>query len=309
MTSAEHSTEQDCPMCGSPSTEVLYHKEFGGKRWSLGRCRSCGLHFTDPRPSEAFLEECYAGDYHAELRTPGGTERAFGDKYRRYAEWLGKHLAGGRVLDVGCSTGLLVRMLCDCGCRAEGIELNPRSAEWGRQHYGVTIHNLPLERCPYEPGSFDAVAMTDVLEHTLHPRDFLASVGRLLVPGGLVLVTFPDIASLESRYFRLVSKLFRRPWFWRNCHIPLHTWEFTKQTARACFEGAGFRVIDFRRSQVTDLGKLAGVLKLVALPTAALGWGIVASRLGTQMEFILRKEGEPGRVMAVGEAARMVASG
>jgi 2-polyprenyl-3-methyl-5-hydroxy-6-metoxy-1,4-benzoquinol methylase/ribosomal protein S27AE len=289
MTSAEHRTEQDCPMCGSPSTEVLHHKEFGGKRWSLGRCRSCGLHFTDPRPSEAFLEECYAGDYHAELRTPGGTERAFGDKYQRYADWLGNHLARGRVLDVGCATGLLVRMLCDRGYRAEGIELNPRSAEWGRQHYGVTIHDQPLEHCPYGPGSLDAVVLTDVLEHTLHPRDFLASVGRLLIPGGLVLVTFPDIDSIESRYFRLIAKIARRPWFWRSCNVPLHIWEFTKETAQACFEGAGFRIIDFRRSQVTDLDDLGGIAKLIALPTTVLGWGPVKAKFGTQMEFLLKK--------------------
>ena len=179
-------------------------------------------------------------------------------------------------------------MLCDRGCRAEGID-STRSAEWGRQHYGVTIHDQPLERCGYEPSSLDAVALTDVLEHTLHPRDFLASVGRLLVPGGLVLVTFPDIDSLESRYFRLVAKVTRRPWFWRTCHIPLHTWEFTKETATACFESAGFRVIDFRRSQVTDLSDLAGFGKLIALPTDALGWSPMASRFGTQMEFILRK--------------------
>ena len=74
----------------------------------------------------------------------------------------------------------------------------------------------------------------------------------------------------------------------------MHTWEFTKETARACFEGAGFRIIDFRRSQVTDLGGLGGMAKLIALPTTALGWGPVAARFGTQMEFILRKVDDEG---------------
>lgn len=291
-------------MCGSSSVEAVHAKEFGGRPWSLARCRRCGLHFTDPRPPLDFLDACYAGDYHAELRTEGGTERAFGAKYRRYADWLSKHLPpGGRVLDIGCATGLLVRMLCDRGCRAEGIELNPRSAEWGREHYGITIRDQPLERCDFAPGSFDAVTLTDVLEHTPHPRDFLADVGRLLVPGGLVLVTFPDISSPESRYFRLIARLTRRPWFWRNCHIPLHTWEFTRATARACFESAGFRVIGFRRNHVNDLGDLSGVQKLLALPTALLGWGPVASRLGTQMEFLLRKEGEPRKASGDGGGA------
>jgi hypothetical protein len=125
-------------------------------------------------------------------------------------------------------------------------------------------------------------------------RVVIASVGRLLVPGGLALVTFPDIESIESRYFRLIAKIARRPWFWRSCNVPLHTWEFTKETARACFEGAGFRIIDFRRGQATDLDDLGGMAKLIALPTTVLGWGPVAARFGTQMEFLLRKTSNEG---------------
>ncbi len=283
-------TSQDCPMCGSSATVVEFVKDDGPWRWSLGRCTRCGLHFTDPRPTPEYLKERYSGDYHKELRTEGGTEKAFGAKYHRYADWITPHLAAGsRVLDIGCATGGFVKMLCDRGFSAEGLELNPDTAAWGRDHYGITIHNKTLQECNFAPGSFDAVTLTDVLEHTLHPRDYLANVGVILSPNGLVLVTFPDIHSLESRYYQLMAKLTRRPWLWKNLHIPLHIWEFTKATAKACFEGAGFEIVAFRRSQVIDDEKGSTLLRMIGLPSVVIGWPVVSSLLGTQMEFLIRK--------------------
>jgi 2-polyprenyl-3-methyl-5-hydroxy-6-metoxy-1,4-benzoquinol methylase len=282
-----------CPLCQSPAIRRVHSKEVRGYTWWLAHCAACGLHFTDPRPSPQFLSAYYAGEYHAGLQVEGGTELAFGAKFRRYADWLGRFLPAGRVLDVGCSTGLLVKMLSDRGYQAEGIELNPGSAEWGRFHYGVTIHSGTLESCPIESGALDAVILTDVLEHTLNPLEFLRAVGERLAADGLVLVTFPDIQSLESRYLRSIARLLRRPWLWGNCHIPLHVWEFTPKTARACFHAAGFEVVDHRRSHLVDLEESSSLVRLIVLPTRVLGFSLAASRLGTQMEFLIRKVARP----------------
>src|SRR5439155_27145412 len=185
---------EKCPSSNAYAGRSYYQRTFNDRRWSLARCRSCDQDFTSPAPTKDDLNSFYAGDYHAELRTADGTDAAFGKKYRRYANMLCRHLDSGRVVDVGCSTGLLVRMLRDRGYDAEGIELNAQSAAWGSERYDVTIHTQPLQKC-YASGSLNAVLMTDVLEHTQHPRDFLRDVGRLLASGGFALVTFPDIRS------------------------------------------------------------------------------------------------------------------
>jgi SAM-dependent methyltransferase len=239
----------------------------------------------------------YDGDYHAELQTEGGSETAFGAKYRRYADTLKKYLGSGRVVDVGCSTGLLVRILRDRGYEAEGIELNPQSAEWGRAHYDVTIHTEPLERCPYAPESLDGLLMTDVLEHASHPLKFLLEARQLLMPGGVLLVIFPDIRSLESRYWHFLSRLFQRDGLWRNCHIPLHVWEFTRPTAEVCFRSAGFRVLEFRRTQpIPESYKGSLALRLLELPTRFLCWPLFRDWLGTQMEFVIQKTSDASRI-------------
>lgn len=277
-------------MCASAGACIVNRRCFQDREWSLARCRLCGLHFTDPLPTEEEIHGFYQGDYHSGLYAPGKTEVTFGPKYRRYADALGRHLASGRVVDVGCATGLLVRMLRDRGYDAEGVELNSRSAEWGRDHYGVTIHTEPLERCPFEPGSLQALTMTDVLEHTPNPLEFLRMAARFLASGGVVLVTFPDIRSLESRYFYTLSRLLHRDWLWSCCHIPKHTWEFTRHTAEACFAAAGFRVLEFHRSQppsATPEG--SPILRLLGLPPRVLCLHPLDRWLGTQMEFVIRK--------------------
>jgi len=281
-----------CPMCHSRATRAKFVKVHAEERWTLRQCRNCGLHFTDPVPSAEFLARCYAGDYHEGLRTDGGTEHHLGAKYQRYVNRIAQHLPlGSRVLDVGCSTGLLVKMLCDQGYRAEGIELNPASAAWGRQHYGITIHERAIEQGAFASDSFDAIILADVLEHTLHPRDCLSAIGQSLRPDGIALVTFPDVTSLESRWFFLMSKMTSTSWLWKNCHIPLHIWEFTPRTAVACFEGAGFRLIDLQRSQDVPEEDLTGLLKLISFPSKVVAWPAVARRWGTQMEFLIRRNG------------------
>lgn len=282
-------TAEKCPMCGSPQSRVICHKPRLGRKWALARCQKCSQHFTSPTPTSDELNAFYEGEYHSDLRTDSGTEAAFDWKYQRYMNTLGRHLQSGRVVDVGCSTGLLVRKLKDRGYDAEGIELNAESAAWGREHYGITIHCQPLEQSSYAPESLDALLFTDVLEHTQHPRDYLREAGRKLVPGGLVFVTFPDISSVESRYNFALSKLLRRDWLWGNCHVPLHVWEFTRATAEACFRSAGFEVVEFRRDQPPAEPIDSFALRILSSPTRCLSLPILGNWLGTQMEFVIRK--------------------
>jgi len=83
--------------------------------------------------------------------------------------------------------------------------------------------------------------MTDVLEHKHRIQGkAILRVNQLLKPDGLLLVTFPDIDSIESRYYRALSRLLRRDWIWITCRIPGHTWEFTHKTASSLFSKSGF---------------------------------------------------------------------
>ena len=146
-----------------------------------------------------------------------------------------------------------------------------------------------LEQIALELGTYDLISMTDVLEHTESPLRSLQAASKSLKPRGYMLITFPDICSVESRFQRSLAKLTGREWLWSCCHIPLHVWEFSPNTARAMFDKAGFDVVGFRRSQVTE-DPLPGIAGLLTLPLRAINIPWVASRFGThEMEFMIRK--------------------
>ncbi len=277
-----------CPMCGSQESKILAASTFDNKEYHLARCAGCGLHFCTPIPTAEEIAGFYQGDYHADLREAGGSEKRFGLKFARYRDWVLKFVTGGRSLDIGTSTGLFPSLLKRAGFEAEGVEYNKASAEWGQAHFGVKIRNCGLEESDAEPGSYDFISMTDVLEHTECPLRYLKTVRGYLKPGGHMLITFPDISSLESRYLRLIAEAMRRDWIWSCNHIPLHVWEFTPATARAMFDKAGFDTVGFRRSHETAEVSLR-TLRWLRLPLHLLKIPGIAAMAGTQMEFMIRK--------------------
>lgn len=280
-----------CPNCGSESTERIFRRN-PAQKWYLARCTACDQHFTDPQPTLEEIKGFYTTEtYHHDLHTVEGTEHAFGRKFRDYVNWIAPRIRpGGRTLDVGCSTGLLPFLLKQRGFAAEGLELNRNSAEFGRRAFGLTIKNEPFETAEFEPASFSLVSMTDVLEHAFNPIATLHRVHDMLEDGGYAYITFPDISSLESRYFYVLAKLSGRRWLWQNCHVPLHTFEFTRPTAESIFLRAGFQLAGFRRRHDLLHEKRPWKIALLYLPSRLILLPPLSQLFGTRMEFLIRKQ-------------------
>jgi 2-polyprenyl-3-methyl-5-hydroxy-6-metoxy-1,4-benzoquinol methylase len=285
----DNAPAQVCPLCGGPDLHRLHARSFQGVTWNLAHCKSCDLHFTDPTPTDKQIRRFYSGDSHAQIRLEGASEKAFGNRFRRYVDWITTFIPRGRAVDIGCATGLLPKLLGDRGFRAEGIEYHPETARWGAAHYGIPIRAGGLELISSEADSYDLVTLTEVVEHMPDPVQLLKGVNHILKRGGYALVTFPDISAPKSRYYKLMASLTHREWVWVTCHIPLHIWEFTYQTARATFDRSGFSIVGFRRAEVD--GEFTGKEAILMWAVKPLNFGPIARRFGSQMEFVIRKNG------------------
>ncbi len=99
-------------------------------------------------------------------------------------------LRGARVLDVGCGGGLLSEALAREGAQVTAIDLAPdliKIAKLHRLESGVEVdYRLSVvETLAAEaPGTFDAIACMEMLEHVPDPASVIAACATLLKPGG-----------------------------------------------------------------------------------------------------------------------------
>ncbi len=96
-----------------------------------------------------------------------------------------------RILDIGCGVGAFVRRLREFSSRVYGVDVD---AEWVARG-GQEVPNLALavgENLPFADRSFDVVLLHEVLEHVTDDRRTLREAGRVLAPGGRVVVFCPN---------------------------------------------------------------------------------------------------------------------
>ena len=101
----------------------------------------------------------------------------------------------GRVLDIGCGPGLMTGALVARGWEVWGLDCLEPSLAWARAEavaVGWASHARYVagdaETLPFSAGAFDAVIAMGVLEYLADAPGFVAEAGRVLRPGGLLVV-------------------------------------------------------------------------------------------------------------------------
>ena len=103
-----------------------------------------------------------------------------------------------RHLDVGAGRGELLQLF------RERFQCESRACDYTdelMQMPGVKVDivNLNHERLPYADSSFDIITATEVVEHLEHYRETLREFHRVLRPGGICILSTPNILNLNSR--------------------------------------------------------------------------------------------------------------
>lgn len=112
------------------------------------------------------------------------------DRHKLAFDWLPTDCQ--RVLDGGCAFGSGTAPLTAKAGQVCGCDPNPELIARAKASYpAIAFETCPLEKTPYADASFDAVILTDVLEHVADERATLNELYRVLKPGGCLIITTP----------------------------------------------------------------------------------------------------------------------
>lgn len=250
--SVEAAAQDSCPICGSlgrrrlglrgdrPIPELLAQQSVG---YTVGvfACLDCRHVYCDPVPFPEELSKRYsevAGTYFRgseETRVDGATSLM-----KTLSSLVG---SAGRLLDVGCGTGQLLKAASEEGWDAVGIEPTAEFATRAREN-GLCVHEGYLDEDFVAQRPFDAVTLMAVLEHVPRPVEMLTRAHSLLRKGGVVIVEVPNAHRPEAWLLDKLLRLKGQPWTVRTAPLqsPFHLSEFSKGSLAKALGVAGFHI-------------------------------------------------------------------
>ena len=249
-----------CNLCGSTDGEVIATadpKDLLGvdlPLYPIIRCGGCGLVYAEGRKDAEFLKGLYDEGYY-DGRYKGG--------YRGYAaqreegvrksaskiEVLERFVPSkGRVLDVGCATGLFLEAARQAGWEVQGVEHSPFASEEAR-HQGLDVFTGTLKDAAYPEGRFDAVTFWGVIGHVNDPSGNVREACRVLKPGGLLFIHTPN-----EEVFSEANKYKGAGWY----RAPLQLYFWSEPTLGELLRRSGFERIQNLRQRTEGNAEMIG---------------------------------------------------
>jgi 2-polyprenyl-3-methyl-5-hydroxy-6-metoxy-1,4-benzoquinol methylase len=231
-----------CNLCGATVSRIRFKR----RGFSIVECE-CGLVYTNPRLGEDELAAMYS---ETSYFNAASDEIGYQDydatsdlRQRTFMRWfdeISRHMPRpGKLLDVGCATGLFLEVARNRGWDVTGVELSSFAAEKARSK-GFRIIGTRLGETDWGNETFNLVTMFDTIEHLPDPMSEASTVRKILAPDGLFAVITPNIASLHAR-------IAGSQWFLLKPEE--HLYFFTLTTLQRLLERNRFLIIDARASK------------------------------------------------------------
>lgn len=241
--------------------------------WALRRCANseCGLVWLDPKPLENDIGKAYT-EYYTHQRGSEVPDTLLRRVYRlvknNYLSFKYHHGSGlvppfnfifgglmyllpgqratvdfgafyllakpdGRLLDVGCGSGELLKGMLELGWQAEGVDFDPEAVR-NACAKGLKVHLGSLAEQKFADNAFDAVIMSHLIEHVPDPRALLRECYRLLNPAGHLVIVTPNVNSWGHRLYGAD---------WRGLEPPRHLNIFAPGSLKAVLRQTGFQKV------------------------------------------------------------------
>ena len=142
--------------------------------------------------------------------------------------------AYGRVLDIGAGTGKHSLYLQNKGFEVYAIDISPLTVAIMKQRGVRNAQVMDLMELKFPENYFDAITLFHVFEHLAEPKQMLEIIAKIIKTNGIVVFSFPNISSFQSKIFK--GK-------WLHLDPPRHLFFFEPKDFINIMQGHGFKII------------------------------------------------------------------
>ena len=144
---------------------------------------------------------------------PGGLHRFVGNSV--VSKFAGP---GIKAIDLGTGAGAMADRLQKFGCDVTACDLSVDGYEATVPHVIIDLNRTDFASV-LGINSYKLITAVEVIEHLENPVSFLRNLGQMLVPGGVAVITTPNVDSLAARLKFFLSGRIR---FMDDCSEPTH---------------------------------------------------------------------------------------
>jgi 2-polyprenyl-3-methyl-5-hydroxy-6-metoxy-1,4-benzoquinol methylase len=229
-------TRETCPLCDAPA-DAAEHLVTSRAGYELFKCPECDVVYSKEHLDDDRFFAIYDEEY---ARDNKYFNEDWQNLYGRLAGLFFESRPRGRVLEIGCGTGVFLKRLQDLGYTVRGIEpAKYLAAEAAKLDLDVKVLSLDEMRVPPPVARFDCVITMHVLEHFVDPVAAVEKIAKLLKPEGVWFNYMPNVSVAMQD-----DGAHGPNWIHFNPPCLEHLTFFDEKTIRVLAEKAGLEVIE-----------------------------------------------------------------
>ncbi len=232
-----------CPVCGSKDLKpLLKTKDYflTGVEFELIQCARCSFILTQPVPHPDQIFAYYNSPEYVshEIKKTGLFHRIYAFARKRNIRYkyniVTRFKSSGKILDVGCGTGELLKYFKDKGWNTSGIEPVEKARSFAIKEYSLDVFEEKQLHL-FDSQYFDVITLWHVLEHVYNLNERIEELKRILKPDGILVIAVPNIKSFDADYYGK---------YWAALDVPRHLVHFSRETISLLLENHSLKVVD-----------------------------------------------------------------
>lgn len=219
----------ECPIC--KSIDLVEYKKVvdytvSKEVFNIVNCESCNFKFTNPRPKESEIGKYYkAESYISHTNTSKGVIAKLYHLVRKYTLRGKVQLINslqpnkGKLLDIGCGTGMFINSAKEDGWKVFGIEPDEDARKIAEDINGIKVQSEILPS--YSKEQFEVITMWHVLEHIHKINETVEWLNQKLKVNGNLIIAVPNHLSKDAEIYQEQ---------WAAYDVPRHLYHFSQET-------------------------------------------------------------------------------